>query len=221
MDLFRGFNCDYIDETTLKEFVQNNNIPSSDKVLIQLFYSNQDLALVRRVRDALSSLLPHSTLIGTSTAGVISDGSYTDDTLQISFSIFDASNTTSVGYTNQAIDEILNDLKKNIITQDTKLLIIFANTFTFNGSLFLETLTKEFPELVIAGGNSGDDYKFEACEVFTNSADGCDVVVAGIESKKLVVKTKCLFNWETIGRSMVVTKSDGNRVYEIDNKTAI
>ena len=217
----RLVNYNYINNDSLKEFIVVNNILNSDKILLQIFSSNQESKLVYQVRDELKNILPNASIIATSTAGVISDGNFHDDVLTISFSIFDSSHTKSVGYTNLSIDNIIDNLKKNIISDETKLLVIFANTFSFDSSSFLEKLTKNFPNIAIAGGNAGDDYNFEKCEVFTKDEENCDVVIASIESKNLTIQTKYLLNWQTIGRNMKVTKSDGAKVYEIDNKSVI
>ena len=214
-------NHDYVDNDALKKFLSTYNILDSDRVLIQMFYSNQETDLVYGVRDELKILLPKASLIATSTSGTISDGKIADSVLKISFSLFDASHTKSIGYSNVSVDEIIHDLEKEIISQDTKLLLIFANTFTFNSSLLLEKITEKFPDITIAGGNAGDDFKFAGCEVFSKDKEHCDVAIASIESKKLKIQTKYLLNWQTIGRSMKVTKSEGGKVYEIDNKSII
>ena len=52
--------------------------------------------------------------------------------------------------------------KENDIIQDnTKLLIIFANTFTFNANYLIHEINDSLPNIIIAGGNSGDDFAFE------------------------------------------------------------
>ena len=214
-------NFDYIDSDSAEEFISNHKIPNTASVLIQIFYSNQEITKLYRVRDELNTLLPNASLIATSTSGVISDGHFTDDVIKVSFSIFESSTTKSIGYSSKNIDEIIDDLDTDFVTNDTKLFVIFANTFTFDSTTFIQRLGERFPTVSLAGGNAGDDYQFKKCEVFTDNSENCDVVIAAVDSSELQVETKYLFNWQTIGQKMTVTKSEGIKVFEIDNRPAI
>jgi len=82
-------------------------------------------------------------------------------------------------------------------------------------------LNEKFPNLVIAGGNTGNYYEQINPNIFTKDILDCDLVVTTINSDVLEVKTDYLFNWETIGEEMIITKSDKATVYTIDNKKAI
>ncbi|MEA3331537.1 MAG: PAS domain S-box protein [Campylobacterota bacterium] len=214
-------NYRYLDKNSLVEFIQNREIINSNSLLIQLFYSNSNTRDLYKVKEELKEILPNASIVGTSTAGVISNGEMLDDNITISFSIFESSTTKSMGYKNLSVDEIIKNLSTDIIVSDTKLLIIFANTFKFNSVELLQKLAKQFPQIVLAGGNAGDDFKFESCKVFSNSENDSDVVVACINSKILNVETKYLLNWQTVGQEMIVTKAVDNIIYEINNKKVL
>ena len=214
-------NLDYTDFNVVKYFITNNNIPNSNSVLIQIFFSNQDISKLYEASEQLNTLLPDASIISTSTSGVIADGNFVDDIIKISFSIFESSTAKSIGYSEKSIDEIIHDLEANYVTDETKLFVVFANTFTFDSTSFIEKLGQQFPTVSLAGGNAGDDYNFKKCEVFTNSEKDCDVVIAIVDSSQLKIETKYLFNWQAIGQKMTVTKSEGIKVYEINNRPAI
>ena len=211
----------YKDFDSLKKFIATNAIPNSNSVLIQLFYSNTDVNNIYTLREELLSVLPNASLMVTSTAGIIADDSINDNAVIISFSLFEASTTKSMSYCSLSNDEILYNISKDLITERTKLLLIYANVFLLDSESLLKKITQKYPNIVIAGGNAGDDYKFEHCEIFSNSCKKCDVVFASIDSDVLDVQTKFLFNWQTIGKELTITKCEGNRVYEIDGKKAI
>ncbi|MCD6433915.1 MAG: FIST C-terminal domain-containing protein, partial [Sulfurimonas sp.] len=217
----RLLNYKYLNKNSLVEFIKNNEIIDSSAVLMQLFYSNSNIKDLYKIREELKSVLPNASMVGTSTAGIVSDGKMIDDSIIISFSIFEASTTKSIGYKDLSVDEIVKKLSTDIIAHDTKLLIIFANTFKFNSVELLEKLAKQFPQIVLAGGNAGDDLKFESCELFSSSENDSDVVIACIDSKRLNVETKYLLNWQSIGQEMIVTKAIGNTIYEINNKKVL
>lgn len=217
----RLLNHDYQSLDSLKNFIADNNIPNSDSVLIQLFHSKADVEKIYDIRDKLVSLLPNASLMVTSTAGIISDGSIVDEDISISFSIFNASRTKSKSYCSLSNDEIIESLGKDLITDKTKLLLFFSNTFKVDSELLLNKITQKYPNIVIAGGNAADDLQFQNCVIFASSCRDCDVVFAAIDSDTLKVETKYLFNWQTIGKELEITKADGNRVYEINGKKVL
>ncbi|QOY50979.1 PAS domain S-box protein [Candidatus Sulfurimonas baltica] len=214
-------NYNYIDFHSLKKFIGTNSIPNTNSVLIQIFYSNTDVNSVYSLREELLSILPNASLIVTSTAGTIADGSINDSGMSISFSVFESSSTKSMSYCSLSNNEIIERLSKDLITDRTKLLLLYANTFLFDSESLLKKITQEYPNIVIAGGNAGDDFKFEKCEIFSHTCNDCNVVFAAVDSDVLEVQTKFLFNWQTIGKELTITKCEGNRVYEIDNKRVI
>ncbi|MEA1919326.1 MAG: PAS domain S-box protein [Campylobacterota bacterium] len=214
-------NYNYENVHALTKFIETNSIPNTDSVLIQIFYSNIDVNSVYALRKELVSLLPNASLMVTSTAGIIADDSINDKGISISFSIFESSTTKSMSYCSLSHDDILDRLPKDLITHRTKLLIVYANTFTFDSEDLLKRITQNYPNIVIAGGNAGDDFKFEKCEIFSQTCKDCDVVFAAVDSDILEVQTKFLFNWQTIGKELTVTKSEGNRVYEINNQRVV
>ena len=211
----------YKDFNQLNGYIEKKNIPNSDAVFIQIFYSNQDISNIQKIKDEINYILPNASIIGTSTAGVIAEGNFIDDTISISFSIFEASKTKSIGYKNKSIDDIINELDTKYINQDTKLLVIIANTFTFDATTLIKNIGKRFSNIAIAGGNSGDDFKFEKCNVFSTFEEDCDVVIGVIDSQVLKVETKYLLNWQTLGQKMKVTKSVGDKVFELNGKPII
>ncbi|MEY4505296.1 MAG: hypothetical protein RL154_1596, partial [Pseudomonadota bacterium] len=211
----------YINQEDLHKFIADNKIENSTSILVQLFYSNQDIQTIYSVKDILMSALSNASIIGTSTAGIIQNGSILDSSIVISFSMFSSSITKAISFCDTDIDVIIDKLSNSYINNKTKLMIVFANTFRFNSTEFLAQLTNKFPEVVIVGGNSSDDFKFESVFTFSTNCSDCDVALAFVESDVLSVSTKYLLHWLTLGKDMKVTKALGSTVYEINNRTAI
>lgn len=210
----------YINDSFLENFILKNSIPNSSSVLIQIFSSKTTYQKIHTIVQFLINKLNKASLIGSSSAGIISDGNVIDDEVLISFSIYEKATTSSISFCETDNNTILNGLSK-FITPKTKLLILFANTFRFDTSKLLKLLTAKYPSLVIAGGNAGDDYSFKDSLVYSSNCFDCDLSAAIIESDNLVIQTKHMFNWLTIGKFMTVTKSVGSTVYEINGKKAI
>ncbi|MCX6073829.1 MAG: FIST C-terminal domain-containing protein [Campylobacterales bacterium] len=214
-------NHTYHNLRSLSNWIDSHRLKTYPSILIQIFFSNQKDEKLYQVRSEILSLLPDCSLIATSTAGTISDGEMIDDTILISCSVFEASKVSCVGYTNTSIDTLIEKLSVNLINDTTKLLVIFANTFRFNSAQLLQKLTNLYPHIVIVGGNAGDDYYFQRCVVFSKEEEDCDIVFAAINSHQLRISTKYLLNCQSIGQEMLVTKSQGGEVFEIDHKSPL
>ncbi|WP_373070049.1 PAS domain S-box protein [Sulfurimonas sp.] len=218
----RLLNLKYQNIDELRVFLDKYMVKDSNSVLIQVYSSHKNSGDLSKVKSELKSLLPSTSIIATSTAGIVSDGKILDDEIIISFSIFEKSIVKSKSFLNMSTTEILDKLYSEVITDKTKLLICYGNTFKIDSEALIKAITTKFPNIKIAGGNSADDFKFENCSIFSdlcsNSCNECDIAFAAIDSDVLKVETKYLLNWQTIGKELTVTKSDGSRVYEINNK---
>ncbi len=176
---------------------------------------------IYNIKHHLKILLPNVSIISASTSGVVNNGIILDRFTTISFSIFEHSTVKSTSYCHISLDNLIDKIEEDLITPQTKLLLCFANTFTFDSENFLKKISKKYPNLVIAGGNGGDDFKFEECTIFSQNCDSCDIALATIDSTVLDIKTKSLLNWHTLGKELTITKSNGSQVFEIDNKNII
>ena len=74
----------------------------------------------------------------------------------------------------------------------------------------------------VFGGGAGDDYTFEDSKVFTNgkiSPNGMVCIV--LDESKVEVQGIATCGWKAVGTEKIVTKSEGNHVYTIDNVPAV
>lgn len=213
-------NHKYTNTQELNNFIKENQIPNNDSVLVQVFYSNYSIEYIEVIRLEIKENLSNIAIIGTSTAGIVSNGNINDNEITISFSLFEKSSIKTVSYCNIDNDILFKNLS-SYITSKTKLIIVFANTFKHDVTELLLNMGIKYPNIVIAGGNSGDDYKFSSCYVFSSTCKNCDVAFAFIDSDVLKVHSNYILNWQTIGKEMLVTKAVGSTVYEIEHKKAL
>ncbi len=74
----------------------------------------------------------------------------------------------------------------------------------------------------INGGMAGDDYTFSNQYVFTNHHSGDRAVITLVfNTDKIAMKGRASHGWKAVGTEKTVTKSDGNRVYTIENVPAL
>jgi len=72
------------------------------------------------------------------------------------------------------------------------------------------------------GGMAGDDFCFTEQFVFTNGrSSNSGIVTLVLDEEKLIVKGKATCGWKPMGTEKTVTKSEGNRVYTIENLSVL
>ncbi|MBL7156067.1 MAG: FIST C-terminal domain-containing protein [Candidatus Pacebacteria bacterium] len=111
---------------------------------------------------------------------------------------------------------------KKAAEQEPSLFIMFSDGLAENGAAVVrgaqEVFGKNFP---IIGGSAGDDFQFKKTyqyynnEIFTNAIIG--IGFSGDFSFGVGVR----HGWEPIGLPMKVTKADGAKLIEIDNRPAL
>lgn len=108
-------------------------------------------------------------------------------------------------------------LAQKLSAPDLRIAIVFAEGLLTNGEELMKGFEKIHPTVTVAGGLAGDNGTFTGTYVFTEEVflkDG--VVAAGLYGTSITAITDYAFDWITIGKKLTITKSDRNRVYEID-----
>jgi len=118
--------------------------------------------------------------------------------------------------------KVLSIMAEELIGDETKLLIAFADGLHTNGDSFLKAISSINDNVIVAGGHAGDNFEFKKTLVFTKEhilEQGA--VAVALNSKNLHVHTDYNFHWHPIGNELTITKVEGNRVYMIDEKRAV
>lgn len=78
------------------------------------------------------------------------------------------------------------------------------------------------PEVNAFGGGAGDDYAFAETFVFTNKKDSDNgIVCIALDESKVEIKGIATCGWKAVGTEKIVTKSEGNHVYTVDDKPVL
>jgi diguanylate cyclase (GGDEF)-like protein len=216
-------NTYYTSDTLLNEFIEEHNLQDSSKLLIQIFTAQNDFEFITQITHFFSIHFPLSTLIGATTDGEIKDGSVSIHKSVISFSIFESVLLKS--YISDSFDsyhQAGRDLASALIQDDTKAIIAFIDGLRGNGEAFLEGIHTINPNITIAGGLAGDNATFTKTYVFTKESILSEGVVGvSLSSSSLNVYSDYSFNWLPIGKTLTITHAKDNRVYTIDDKSAV
>ncbi len=220
----KTINKKYQNSTDLKKFIISNNIKNCENILLQIFTGICDIDFIENLISIIKSLVPHIKIIGATTSGEICNGKVFENSTILSFSLFDS---TKIKTYHTSIGKNSNQTAQNLISQFAnkavpKVAISFADGLTVNGEEFLNTFNDYSKDLIVAGGLAGDNANFIKTITFTEDRIlDRGAVVALLFNDDLIVKTKASFGWENIGKTMTITKSKQNIVYEIDGIKAV
>lgn len=215
------FNHIYTTEKKLETFFQEKLQVNGRKTFIQLFCGTDDMTLVQDVVTNIARMVPEAKVIGASTAGEIVNGKMVQGAIVISCAIFEHTHigTCHVPDSTKKSGEFL---VSELVVNDTKALICFSESLQSDPEAFLQGISSLNSSIPVIGGSAGDNNRFEKTYIIEGSRIYYSgVVAAALTSRQLYVNNVCSLNWLPIGREFVITKTIGNRVYEIDHTPII
>ncbi|WP_457749933.1 bifunctional diguanylate cyclase/phosphodiesterase [Sulfurimonas sp.] len=199
----------------------------SSQTLVQIFCAQNDRKEIEEIQHYFSTYFPLSKILGTTTDGVI----YNDKVYYKSKSVV---TVTRFEHTRLKASFVEHDdsfemnfqsgrkLAKELVDEDTKVIISFTDGIYTNGEEFLNGISSINTKVVIAGGMAGDNGELQKTYVFDNkNITDKGVVGVSLSSEYLNVYADYSFDWQPIGKKLKVTKALKNRIYEIDAMPAV
>jgi len=220
----KTINTKYLNINNLETFIQQNEIQTYDTILLQIFTGICEVEYITRVINEVKDLLPNINIIGSTTDGEIMNGNVSDNETILSFTMFEDTKVVTHYIENQSSSY---ESAKRLIEQfdhslSPKVAISFVDGINTNGEDYLHAFEDYDRDLVVAGGLAGDNATFTQTIVFTqDKVLTSGVVVALLYNDNLVVNTAANFGWDSIGKTLTVTSSNNNIVYEIDGMSAV
>lgn len=186
---------------------------------------NKDILSEVRIR------FPNAVISGCSTSGEICGTEVTDDSMVISAFSFDDTRVRLVKVSLDVCSDSVqagNSLATQLLDGDLSggelcHVLVFSNGLRINGSDLVAGLVSVLPSHVsVTGGLAGDGSRFEKTFVIAN--DSCDtksIAAIGFYGEHLKVSYGSFGGWDSFGPERVVTKAQGNILYELDGKSAL
>ena len=174
----------------------------------------------------IRNLYPNAYLMGCSTSGEIYGTNVLDESL-ISTAIFFESSTIKGVHTkineNQDSYQAGEYLAKLIDKNGLKHVFILSEGINVNGTSLVKGLTTHLPENVnITGGLAGDGDRFEKTFVIWDDQPTQNTIaLLGFYGDKLEIGCGSLGGWDSFGPERLITRSEGNILYEMDGKSAL
>ncbi len=211
----------YTDASQISPFFRE-----SANVLIQIFTSLSTCDKINQLIEEVKVLLPHAKILGSTAGAKIFAGRLSYDSTVLVVTAFSTSYIeTGIVRTVTNLSEDGSNLTRQLQATSPlppKVAIIFSEGLHLDGEVLLRGVAEVQPSMIIAGGMASDHHRFEKTMVFTQ--EGCTnegFAMAMLFGEKLNVYNHFSFNWIGLGRTFTITKSLGNRVWELDNTPII
>ncbi|KAF2339546.1 MULTISPECIES: FIST signal transduction protein [Flavobacterium] len=213
------------EENSFKKEFNNDSLDFADCDLV-LGFGSRDLLADGKIFTQLRKRFPSSELVLCSSAGEIYGNEVLDNTISLTAIKFSSTQikTCEVDIADfensfQAGSSLIRKFSQNRL----KLVLILSDGGKVNGSELANGMNSVKEEQVlIVGGLAGDGAKFEKTIVGLNRMPEQGKIIAiGFYGEKLLVSHGSLGGWESFGLERLVTKAEGNVLYEIDGRNVL
>ncbi len=186
-------------------------------------YILEEPSIYEEVRD----LFPSGHIVFGSTAGEIVKDEVQEETAVLTAIEFEKSTflvkRKNVTEFNNEDDRLGEALMETFPQEDLKHVFVVSEGSNVNGSALIKGLEKTKAKSIgLSGGLCGDDDRFERtlASYNENPREG-EVIAIGFYGESLEVSSANYCGWATFGPERIITKSEGNVLYELDGKPAL
>jgi hypothetical protein len=174
----------------------------------------------------LKKAYPESTVIGCSTSGEIDQTRIRDSSVIVAAAKFGASKVKCASTRLSDASESFAagaKIADALAAPDLKAVIVLSEGLHVNGSELVRGLNSVIGEhVVVTGGLAGDGDRFGRTWVMANgNVETNGVVAVGLYGDKIRVGHGSKGGWDTFGPERIVTKSEGNVLYQLDDRPAL
>jgi hypothetical protein len=178
------------------------------------------------ILQELRAAYPRALTFGCSTAGEIAGTEVTDDHLVVTAVEFER---TTLGFAKHAVTHpdqsaaVGASLARQLGREGLVHVFVLSDGLGVNGSELVRGLTQALPsEVTVTGGLSADGDRFQATYVLNGQGPETGIVGAlGFYGAALRVGYGSLGGWDPFGPERLVTRSEGNVLYELDDQSAL
>lgn len=207
------------------EVLHGNNFNPASCNLVFAFGST-DILNDKTIYQVIKSNYPNADVLINSTAGEIYDTQVNDETISLTAIYFDKTKikTATAQISNEKNSfEAGRTLAQGLDPNDLKNVLVISDGQKVNGSELVLGLQEFLPEgTIITGGLAGDGARFKTTLVGLNEPpiEG-RIAAIGFYGSNLSVTYGSLGGWDSFGPERLITKSEGNVLYELDGKPAL
>ena len=206
------------------EFVTEKQPLKNPLVLV---FGNKFLLESDTIYKDIQAIFPDGHIVFGSTAGDITKHSVENDGLVVTAIEFEK--TKFEIKTSNVLNSDLNsfktgkDLLNSFEKKNLKYLFVISEGSFINGSDLTKGMNSAMEDnILITGGLCGDDARFESTlAAYNENPKQGEIVAIGFYGEELEVSFSIYGGWTPFGPERIVTKSEGNVLYELDNMPAL
>ena len=130
--------CYYKDKQEFMDFLDVHNFKDKKSVLVQIFSSELNLGILEKVLSEILEVIPQAKIIGATTDGEILGDAVTTDKIVVSVTAFKNA-VLDVAMQQECDDSYFcgRELAKKLVSENTKVMIMFSEGLGINGEFFL------------------------------------------------------------------------------------
>lgn len=176
--------------------------------------------------EQIRAWYPDANIVSCSTAGEIIDTMVRDNSISVCAVHFEKTKLAFETGALQAGDagkQIGADLAGRLPKEELQHVLVFSDGLKINGTDLVEGIMQHIPGSVsVTGGLVGDGPDFKETVVGLNEVPRSgNVVLIGLYGTDIEIKYGSLGGWDAFGPERLITRSNKNVLYELDNKPAL
>lgn len=210
------------DKKSYKEAIKEASKKKYNSQLIQIFTALTKESKIQKLLNKINKNFPNAVVIGTTTAGEISQAKMYEQSSVISLSLFEETKLR-VAYSKKTNKKSGVELAKKISSKDTKAAVVLSEGLLGEDYEGLIKGIKEFnPKLLISGGLAGDNFELKNTYIiYKDKILKRGTIAVSFSGKNLYANNNYNLNWAPIGKSFTITHAEGSVVHKIDNENAV
>jgi len=197
-----------------------------DSAQLVLLFGNSRVLVDGDVLDELKGWYPAAILMGCSTAGEIHGIQVLDDSLTVAAIRFDHTLLKLARARVEQGDDSRNagrELAQALDHLELCYVLVLSDGLHVNGSALIGGLREELSgDTLITGGLAGDGGRFQSTLLCADGLPAEKIVAAlGFYGDRLKVGYGSQGGWDPFGPERLITKAQGNVLYELDGRSAL
>lgn len=198
---------------------------AKNRNLVMVFFDHSECIGAEWFAD-VRSMYPNALIVGASSSGSILDTVISDrDAVATAITLERSSVRGTFLKVAEYKDVALlgKELGRSLLDDSLRHVLILSDGLSVNGSDLARGLSDVLPEgITITGGLAGDGTRFGTTYVIAQEAAQTGIVAAiGFYGDTVRAKSGCFAGWEEFGPERIITRSEANVLYTIDDQPAL
>lgn len=209
---------------------QKNGGWSSDATLVAadlvIYFGQRDVLCDDNIYAQLAAIYPNAQVIGGSTGGEIFGADVLDDSVVVSAIKLDKTPIKSISVAATSPEnsfESGRQLAQALQADDLRYVFVLSDGLNVNGADIVRGLYSVIDkDVIVTGGLAGDGAAFQSTCVGLNAEPTeKNVCAIGFYGDAIKIQFGSVGGWMNFGPERVVTKAEGNVLYEMDGEPAL